>query len=903
MQPLVVYAFALVFPLLLAAGNAQAADTKPDKLEHKRHYESTFRFSSEGRRLGITQWWQPIWQRPDRILYSDVRTMGDTDANVEGNVGLGYRQILNDAVYGGYMFTDRRQTDLGSQFWQTTWGAEYIRRDWEARANLYLPVNRQQTFVLPDQRGPYIAGNGIFVNDDSTITEEAQPGFDAEAGFRLPDFSRFVETARVYGGVYYFNGDVSDDIVGVRTRAKFQITPWLDLGVRAQYDDPRGAQAMAEVTLKFPRPKKFKADPDDLWSRLGDTPERDVDVVTGSAGKIGAPLPITVTDTGQTARVIFVNNTQTGAGSGTIENPYATLAEAMAHVQSHDTLYIAAGNGTDQGYTTGAHITSDHIALQGEGSLFLYDSSHYQSPNGRDYHNWILRGPGLAPLIGNQNGAGIDIDADDITIRGVQVDNSNGAGIIVQSGADQIAIEDTLITGNTGPGLVINQTGNDAMNIRVRGSVISGNQQAGVYIDNQGLGDLNLDLGRTDDFGYNDIYGNLSQEIYANTNGHIINAEGNYWGGGALGDTAGPSAGMIVSNVYTSQEFCASCQMQFSALHDTTNATAGGRVTSNGIVASGFRGHRYVMATGTANPELIVNGVASGTTTAQISAGDQIALGLDASTMGLNIQTASLQAGANTYTYQATTEFLPNVMPNLIGWWDGHDSDADFHGSSEHGALYQWIDKSGNGLNALQNGGVRTDIPSLGPDGVSVNGPGSTMGVANNFLLSSLSNSMTVAMVVTPSSAGGPILTYGACQQPGQPCVSLAQGPNQTYVLRITTQDGHSQEWTASGHVGTGAQLLTLGIEGNGNVTLRQNGQNILSSSYQVASGFGSNAGLGLVQAGASQYHEMALFHGTMGDTDQNLVEAYLRGRWGIDSASGSDNKYDSPVNITLVPN
>lgn len=38
---------------------------------------------------------------------------------------------------------------------------------------------------------------------------------------------------------------------------------------------------------------------------------------------------------------------------------------------------------------------------------------------------------------------------------------------------------------------------------------------------------------------------------------------------------------------------------------------------------------------------------------------------------------------------------------------------------------------------------------------------------------------------------------------------------------------------------------------------------------------------------------------GSAGATFGNIVAGGLIG-WGIDSASGSDNKYDSPVNMTL---
>lgn len=50
-------------------------------------------------------------------------------------------------------------------------------------------------------------------------------------------------------------------------------------------------------------------------------------------------------------------------------------------------------------------------------------------------------------------------------------------------------------------------------------------------------------------------------------------------------------------------------------------------------------------------------------------------------------------------------------------------------------------------------------------------------------------------------------------------------------------------------------------------------------------------------------YQDATMFNksGSDGATLGNIVAGGLIG-WGIDSASGADNKYESPVNITLVP-
>ena len=59
-----------------------------------------------------------------------------------------------------------------------------------------------------------------------------------------------------------------------------------------------------------------------------------------------------------------------------------------------------------------------------------------------------------------------------------------------------------------------------------------------------------------------------------------------------------------------------------------------------------------------------------------------------------------------------------------------------------------------------------------------------------------------------------------------------------------------------------------------------------------------------LIKCNKAGYQEASYFNksGAAGATFGNIVLGGGIG-WAIDSASGSDNKYDSPVNISLVPN
>lgn len=59
-----------------------------------------------------------------------------------------------------------------------------------------------------------------------------------------------------------------------------------------------------------------------------------------------------------------------------------------------------------------------------------------------------------------------------------------------------------------------------------------------------------------------------------------------------------------------------------------------------------------------------------------------------------------------------------------------------------------------------------------------------------------------------------------------------------------------------------------------------------------------------IIKCNKDGYQEATYFNksGSAGATFGNIAAGGLIG-WGIDSATGADNKYDSPVNISMVPN
>ena len=381
------------------------------------------------RSLLTTEFWAPLAQKSDRVLYGDIRLMGDNDENREGNLGLGYRQIVDDAVLGVHGWIDRRRTQNNSTFHQLTFGVERLGHIVDARANVYVPLNQSRNITTPNigQASPYLAGTGIFFDTNGLLQETPQYGLDGEIGYRIPVFQKHVDAIRVYGGGYHFFRDETHDVTGFRVRTEAQVNSAFSVGARFQHDDPRGSQGFLEATIKFPFGAKKLYQTDYLRARLDESPERDVDIVT-AARQIDSGLrkPVLNETTGAQQRILHVDNTNSTTGNGSVENPFNTLKAAEAALQDNDILYINRGTGTTTGMDQGIIIDKANVQLIGSGSEL-------------SYQGFTLLKAGLAPVLTNTRAP---VDSTDLyTGNGVLVTGANNyiSGITV-SGAAYVGI-------------------------------------------------------------------------------------------------------------------------------------------------------------------------------------------------------------------------------------------------------------------------------------------------------------------------------------------------------------------------------------------------------------------------------------------------------------------------------
>lgn len=277
---------------------AQAADIQAAKWQPHIDFEGK---AGTKRNLGEADVFIPLAQDSTTLLFGNIRTRLDDDGGREGNFGAGVRHMLDQGWnLGAYGYFDRRQSEYGNYFSQTTLGGEALSQDWDLRVNGYLPVGRRSHPVESLNTATLSGTTVIFRGGE----ERSLGGFDAEAGWRVPLFDADAgRQLRVYGGGYRFAADGVPAVQGPRGRLDltFDSVPYLwegsrlSLGAEIQHDDPRGTQGFASVRLRIPldvftgdAPRRLTA----MEQRMTDPIVRDVDVVA-QAGSFGPAETVT----------------------------------------------------------------------------------------------------------------------------------------------------------------------------------------------------------------------------------------------------------------------------------------------------------------------------------------------------------------------------------------------------------------------------------------------------------------------------------------------------------------------------------------------------------------------------------------------------------------------------------
>ncbi|MEG2817690.1 MAG: inverse autotransporter beta domain-containing protein [Comamonas sp.] len=289
------------------------------------------------RKLGEIDIFAPLAQDAQTLYFANVRGRFDNHSSREGNLGLGVRRMLPSGWnLGAYGYLDRRRSDTGNYFNQTTLGAELLGQDWDLRANAYLPFGSKARSMGSTGGGAStasIVGSTVQITTPgSTAWEErALKGFDAEVGWRVPVFdSESSRQLRVYLGGYRFS-DAGVKVQGPRARLELALHELPALGrgaalflsAETQRDDARGRQSFVALRLRIPLGGAAQPRAQTLQQRRMTAPVvRDADIVSqrmATATTAAVVETATATADGQSFTVVNGANTS-GAGLQTALN-------------------------------------------------------------------------------------------------------------------------------------------------------------------------------------------------------------------------------------------------------------------------------------------------------------------------------------------------------------------------------------------------------------------------------------------------------------------------------------------------------------------------------------------------------------------------------------------------------
>ena len=145
------------------------------------------------------------------LAFSQARFSTATNADgATTNLGLGIRHRPNDvSMLGANAFWDYRMTDYSNAHSRLGLGGEYLWKDFELRNNWYMSITDKKNVTV----------NG------TAYGERVVPGWDVEAGYRLPNNPELAFFVRGFNWDYKDRNDNS----GIEGSLHWQATPHIGL--------------------------------------------------------------------------------------------------------------------------------------------------------------------------------------------------------------------------------------------------------------------------------------------------------------------------------------------------------------------------------------------------------------------------------------------------------------------------------------------------------------------------------------------------------------------------------------------------------------------------------------------------------------------------------------------------
>lgn len=510
--------------LQLAIGFSLASDIakklEPSKAARKdsSSYPSKVRFgaygSTEDRSIFYVDYLLPFYYSQDRqtiLFVNPKQSWFGPHYSDELNIGSGIRHIFDDKfILGLHTFYDKKYSEKNKLYSQVGYGFEFLSYPFDFRFNYYDPHTKAK--VVDSGTGGYKLGSLSLIQDSTKTYEEPLEGYDFEFG--CPIIPKQLNT-RVYLGGFLFNSRMAKDYNGFRARTETNLNKWLTIDNTFNYWGNGETEFIGGFRVTIPLEWKrtlagkdlSKTAPHDTYikERLLERVVRDIDVQARSTPAVTESVAVS------DVNIIYVDNRNTVAGDGTLENPYQTIDDALLDsryvgqggIVKH--IYIFKGD-SDVTHYSGNYILADDTVIWGSNSTLGYSGLS------------IL---GLPVIDGN----GIDrvfTLGNDNTIAGVTV--TNGTDGIYAENKTGGTIRENTISNNSNYGIYIDNQNNNISDWAIEGNTIEDNSNDGIYIRNYAAYDGNTATMSGFTISGNTIAGNNGSGIYLRNYGYYYAA-------------------------------------------------------------------------------------------------------------------------------------------------------------------------------------------------------------------------------------------------------------------------------------------------------------------------------------------------------------------------------------------
>ncbi|MBW4599628.1 MAG: right-handed parallel beta-helix repeat-containing protein [Calothrix sp. FI2-JRJ7] len=416
------------------------------------------------------------------LTFLEGRLLVSTDATIGGNVLLGHRfSASNDAVWGGYVAYDIRDTG-NKVFNQIGLGIERLGKNWDLRANGYIPVGNSKQVISESFRGLGFTGNS-FLLDVNRQFEVALAGFDVEAGMQVARFG--TGDLRAYGGMYYYTGESVGSALGVRGRLVANPTDNVSLGLMLQHDSIFDTRLVFNANVDFAGSSR-RVLKDDVRTRLAESVQRIPTI--GVIGKIeNTQEPATNSETRQPLEFRYVTP-GTAIGDGTVENPTGNIQTALSVAKPEDIVLVEFSNSSSEGFNIpdGVKVLSNalprFVETREVGRVQIPNSGTGQLPvvNGAVTmgNNTTLEGFAITNATGNAiQASGVN----NLTITNNQITNPSGQGISLNGVGGRNIISNNTIQNTGSQSIFLQGFGNNQQSFNVENNIINSSRSQGIF--------------------------------------------------------------------------------------------------------------------------------------------------------------------------------------------------------------------------------------------------------------------------------------------------------------------------------------------------------------------------------------------------------------------------------------